>query len=727
MQLTWEKYLLHIDGEGSNMYADILNGTRVAIPRQVTKFREQENNLRLIADNAVAYHTTMPIRYVAEGGYDRKSREYVRYDSAFANHVARQQRFNSLAGQAFYMAIPAGFCPVHAYWRDDLTADPYEPIYYQGDELSQLMGGVQPPRKGIIDCWVGNPFDHTFNEGAKRDSIRAQWYGRVLPADAVRRAFEDQLAKQGVTLEGNDKLPSASAYQRIARRWWMTGLNVHGTSAMQGGRPGGEELIAIVCREIARGDDPEWPQGRLTIVGLQGETSTGMETGRSGGGEAILLADQPLPAGKFSSELIYSHHRFDDVHGKPWIQDPDSANTVLNIMISKEREYVERALNAPTIVGSPLIEDAAEYDGFTILELEPGSTIPPRTMEIPASPARMIKEKVADLREYIFRVGGYQAASRGESFAGQAAAAIVALSRNDDTIHGPIHVVFQESMQRLMSLCWANMKEFGDVGWILNAIGEDYAHLADGYVDRTKLSEREPSFRLVSGYGATPETQGQQLLNMVVARGADGQPLLTTAEFRRRWPDQSLYADDSSPEISQKRRAHLCVEAICGAAAEFRKQSGMDQTGMLNPWVKNAGYQVFMDVEQEYIRLRDDNPDVHIAALTELTQDEGEDPVARWAAIYRQGLFYEWKAQIAQAQMGGPPGAAPGTGHPGSGGPAGPGARGPGAQPTGPAPDARGAPPGNPNQPNAGSPATASNPAALHQQVTSLTSQAEAM
>src|SRR3990167_801000 len=70
--LTSEKYLLHIDGEGDSQWADILYGRRVAIPRVITEYRRSENLLRPIVDNMVAYHTAMPFRFIAESRSDRR-------------------------------------------------------------------------------------------------------------------------------------------------------------------------------------------------------------------------------------------------------------------------------------------------------------------------------------------------------------------------------------------------------------------------------------------------------------------------------------------------------------------------------------------------------------------------------------------------------------------------------------------------------------------------------
>ena len=64
--LLSEKFLLHIDGSGDFQWADIFEGSRIDIPRGVSEFRRTENLLRPVVDNAVAHHTTMPLRYLTQ-------------------------------------------------------------------------------------------------------------------------------------------------------------------------------------------------------------------------------------------------------------------------------------------------------------------------------------------------------------------------------------------------------------------------------------------------------------------------------------------------------------------------------------------------------------------------------------------------------------------------------------------------------------------------------------
>ena len=119
--LTAEKYLIHIDGEGDNQWADLYNGERIQIPYNLSGIpRAQNNLLRPIVDNMVAYHSTMPFRFVVETRPDRQSRESGAIDQAFANYIASQQNLNSLFAEALYMAGAFGHCPatwIHRLFR----------------------------------------------------------------------------------------------------------------------------------------------------------------------------------------------------------------------------------------------------------------------------------------------------------------------------------------------------------------------------------------------------------------------------------------------------------------------------------------------------------------------------------------------------------------------------------------------------------------------------------
>lgn len=644
--LLAEKILLHIDGSADNMWADIYMGQRVAIPRDLPEPRVTENLLRPIIANQVAYHTTMPLRFIDEGRQDRESRERAVINAAFANYVVRTQRVNQLSAAGMYLADAMGFCPLHAFWRDDVGYDPYEPLYTNPDE----MEGMALPRKGLIDCWVGNPFDTVFNAGAKRGSIQWQTYGRVLPGQTVRDRF-------GVDIEGTDKLPSASVFQRIARQWSnMTGLNIHGTPAMGtgGGNSQGEDLIAVICREIAPGVDPEFPMGRLSIVALPGQAET--RGGRDTAASAILLADQPLPAGRFSSVNLYSEQRFDDVLGSPWAEPLAELNTRLNISLSDRRALIEKAKNAPIITNGEIGEDSRRMDGWTVLEAMGGmGGVSARVMEAISSPLmQALNQEIEEIRQAIYTIGGYQAASRGESDAGDPYAKVALLSQQDDTIHGATNQAFREACVEYAQLWWSLMKEYGDVPWMIAAVGDEFEEMPEEYIDNTMLSDEPPAYKVVSGYGSTPEIKGRQLLDMVQRMGADQQPLLTTEEFRAQWPDGSLFDQNSDPKRAQKRRARRISNGIRRLAKQMRQQNQLPQE--IPPQIaQQAGMWVFQTAEQQYPRERSDDLQANIDALVELVQDETEDPVARAAGRMRLDLMYEWQAMMQPAMPMGAP------------------------------------------------------------------------
>src|SRR3990167_849872 len=215
--LNCEKLFLHLDGSGDLQWADILYGSKIAIPPSVSEFKDTENLLRPIVDNAVAHHTTMPLRYFADSSPDRRAREKAIIDAIWINYLAEQQDFNDLFSQALYMAMATGFCGVHAYWRDD-RVEGHEPVAYGGggDPMQQMMG------PGMIDCFVGNPFDTVFSRNARRGSVPWSSYGRLVPADLVRQAFGH--LKGGAGLQGSTPPPPIAIFQRIARDWQMDGI-----------------------------------------------------------------------------------------------------------------------------------------------------------------------------------------------------------------------------------------------------------------------------------------------------------------------------------------------------------------------------------------------------------------------------------------------------------------------------------------------------------------------
>ena len=335
--LTSEKYLLHVDGEGLSQWLDIFRGTRLrSAPDLMGVPRAQNNQLRPILDNFVAHLTTQNYAFVVEAKPDRRSRESAVIDQAIINADVRRQNWNALWAEAKYMAACAGFCPVHAMWRDE-QGDPYEAVLAEqpmGEEGGQIP--MQGPRPGSIDSFVGNPFDTVFNSGARRNSVHRTTYGRVLPAELVRQAFGRD------DIEGNDRLPSASTFQRVVQRWIMAGGCTHGSSALSLGW-GHEEMVGLIYDETLPGVDPDWPAGKLTISALKGLAATQRIEARGGLGAPTFLWNGPLPAGVFSFVNVYSHHRFDDPHGKPYVGDIDDDQIELNQLESLYNKFVRRA------------------------------------------------------------------------------------------------------------------------------------------------------------------------------------------------------------------------------------------------------------------------------------------------------------------------------------------------------------------------------------------------
>lgn len=661
--LLSEKLLLHIDGSGDLQWADIFEGQRVEIPRFVSEYRKTENVLRLVVDNAVAYHTTMPLRYMAESLPDRKSREKAIVDMLWANFLVQQQDLNGLFAQALYLAMPAGFCPVHGYWREDLDRSFYEPMGPEGDEPD--MAGM-PLTPGRLDCFVGNPFGTVFDRGAKRDSIHWCSYERVLDAEQVREYFSH--VPEARTLEGSTQIPSAAEFQRIVNDWYLSGLGVHGWAG-QTHRRGAEsdsELMVVIAREDA--PTRSNPLGRLRIVAVPGAVD--IRRGEGAGDRAVLLADQPLPAGDFSFTNFYSHHRGSDVHGKPWVEDLDQLQVDLNIALSKRWEAVNRMMEAPIVApGGAIHEDLADLGGYQLMEIEPSMTSwRPKVMEWPTSIVQVLNQEVEDKRRALYTGGGYQASSRGEAPGSRMAyRAIVALQQADNTIHGPVNMRFKRSACDFMRRMWSQMKTYGDVPWLIDRVGDEYAHLAEPFIDKTKLSDQPPHFTLVNSFGPSPELRAQEILELMQMRGADGEPFLRTREARRMYPNPMVFDDQGDPKAVQRRRAKTIAQQFHVIARDYREQYGFDGVDPQHPAVQQLAQRVFMDVERQFPRKRDDDLTAHLNTLSEITQDPTADPIAALAAGMRQELYYQWQAAMASTPLTGP-GASPAGGSAGPGG-----------------------------------------------------------
>jgi len=655
--LTAEKYLLHVDGEGFSQWLDVFRGTKLRVSPNLSGVpRTQNNQMRPILDNFVAHLTTQPFQFVVEPKLDRKAKTSAIVDQAIINADVRRMNWNALWAEAKYMAACAGFCPVHAMCRQERT-HPYEGVLAQHPDQAQQDAGQQPQQGGpgpiTIDGWVGNPFDTFFNSGARLNSLHRATYGRVLPADLVRRTFGRE------DVYDNDRLPSASTYQRIVQRWAFVGGFVHGTGGMSLGW-GHEELIGLIYDEVLPGTHPDYPDGMLRIICLNGLAATQREDARGGLGEPILLWEGPLPGKRFSFVNVYSHHRFDDIHGKPYVADIDDDQIELNQLESLSDDFIRRATRPPLASSGGVNVETAGYMGDTILETTPslhGGQVELRYLEYPARHMQFLANKIERVADGMYRKAGWQASSRGET-AGESGKAIIALQQADDSIFGPITQRTREEVEAYCDLVWRLRKDYMDVPMVLDNVGAELAHHAAGYVDRTMMSERPPVFTLVSAFGTSTEAKAQQLLNMYGMVDAKGEQLIGTRELRKLWPDNSLFVDSDDPQEVRERRPTVVNELIRQEAKkvteQFRQNYQQWQPSMADRHTAMMGEYVAMVIDSMEPSMMDDDLLANIETLSIITQEPTEDPVARRAAMVRQGQYWQWLAE-QQAARSRPP------------------------------------------------------------------------
>ena len=642
--LTAEKYALHIDGEGDSQWYDILHGTRLAIPAPLLGApRQQDNQLRPMCDNMVAHLTTQRYSFLAEAKPSRESREKALIDSAIVNHFSRKQRWNTLWAQAKYIAAGYGSCPIHAMWREEL-ADPYEAVWAR-DTQGNPMIGVQP---GTIDSFVGNPWGTIYDNGATRTRLHRVVYERVLPAELVRQAFGRD------DLEGTDRLPSSSVFHRIAAKWTNIGGGVHGTSHVSTiGSMADQELIALLYEEIPPGIDPEYPQGRLCIVALQGQAAADRAMGLGTGfGNAVPLWCGGLPAEKFSFVRVYSHYgRMDDPLGKPYVADLDDDQIALNQALTMYVEYLRRASKAPLATSGKVSVDTLDLTGDTLIEVEPlaPGSVELNYLEQPGGHIQALLEHIQDIRERMYRKGGWQAASRGDLPSGASGKAIISAQKADDSIFGPLTEQTRIELQEFAALNWSLFRAYADVPHIIDLVGDDLAHVAESSVDRTMLSDNEPRFTLTSGFGVTPETDAQQLLQLLDARDYMGEGIITAKEVRELWPDRRLIGDREDAQRTREKRPRVINALLRDVAAELIQEMQIPDD-MGDPRILEAAQYVAKMVDEEEPALQDDDLEAHIDTLSLITQDSSEHAVTRRAAEFRQMQYFQWAAMRMAAQ-----------------------------------------------------------------------------
>ncbi|MCK5316318.1 MAG: hypothetical protein KAJ55_00310 [Anaerolineales bacterium] len=624
--LTREKYLLHIDGEGNAQWADILNGSILKVPANVSGgLRLQYNLLRPLVDNWVAYHTAQEFQVVAQARPSSEARDKARIDTIWANDLSTRQDLNGVMAEALFFAAAFGSSPVHVGWRDDLTLDTYEPFYNPAPPEERLN-----LRPGRIDMWNGDPWDTVYNDGAKRNSIHWATYGRVYPAQMLRDTFSHV---EGIgDVEGQEGTVSASRFQRIVNRWGNLSSQEHGSAEVNTGISG-DELIGVICREISPGVLKQFPQGRLQIIATIGAADSGGPGSLAGKGRPFLLHDGPLPGSVMSLEPVFGGFRGDDALGKPYVADLDDLQILLNQFVTLEAEYTRRFARPPLMVlAGSLVDDTITTDDDAILELTDGA-FKPEFMFPPAQGSSIYDKPIERTMDQMFRLGGWQAASRGESKSGDPAAKVVALMEADDTVFAPVNRALRKSVIRVLQKAHKLAKQYMTVPYLLQHVaGDDLAYLVDPYIQSKDLSDEPPEFIVVSGYGATPEAKTKQLMGYVTASGADGQPLLETEEFWRLNPDQSIRPPEISAKHMTEARAIKINYGIKQVAKDLRQQFGEQAEMLLG--------QAHEIISREYGFKQDDPPQLHYQTLSQLTQDENLDPMARQLAEMRQAIYY---------------------------------------------------------------------------------------
>lgn len=668
--LTAEKYLVHIDGEGDGQWADIFDGARVVIPPNMAGgLRLQDNLLEVMCRHAVSQLTSQPFQVLADSKADKQSRDRARVDTLFGNETIRRQSANRKVASALRFAAAYGHCPIHAVWRDDRRAEAYQPIYdVPEDGGGYGPDGVRPEmRRGFVDLYVGDPWDTVYNEGATVDSVHWYSYGRVLPITQVKETFSHAPGIE--ELKGATDLPSASRFQRIQAKWdYQYGVGIHGTAGVAGGF-GGDELVAIICRETAPGVLEEWPDGRLEIIGVSGIADTDTDSVAQSSGTPMLLHRGPLPGGRFSATRFYMGFRGDDVLGRPYVADIDDDQVVYNQLHTLEVEWLKRFARPQWMV-SPggLVDDTATTEDDGIVEYM--GDRPPQLAYPPAG-----RSPYADKMDRIFqgmaRKAGWQAASRGEADSGDSGAKVVALAKADDTIFGPITQGVKDSLSEMLTTCQQLAKEYMVVPQAVTTVtGEDFSYLARPYITQDELSDDPPHYEVVSGFGATMEAKANQLLNLRKAG------LLTDDEFWRMYPDSTMRPPEIGSQHLKRKRALERAEAI-HVVAQGLRETMKDMAPRLVP-------QAVQKVQERYPVHWTDDPMMSVEALVQVVQDSQSDPIAVQIAEAFLGQYRQMMQQAA-----GPP-AQPGPPGPGRRGPSGPQQRRPRPdRPSGPSQAAR--------------------------------------
>jgi hypothetical protein len=275
-----------------------------------------------------------------------------------------------------------------------------------------------------------------------------------------------------------------------------------------------------------------------------------------------------------------------------------------------------------------------------------------------------LETRLQKVEESMFRIGGWQAASRGESNAGDAAAKVVALQRADDSVHGPETRHIQGVLAEFLQLVHLVTKEHaGPYPIPVKTAGGEFGYMAQQYLYADQLSNDPPNFQVTSGFSSTLEAKGQQLFNLVAAKGADGLPLLTTKQFQKQYPDLSVWPVETDIIDVKKQRANAINYLIRDLVQQYKESSGFDESQihprLLEQSLEVAAQEIWIQLDSIEEIQPDDDITINIEALSEITQDVSEDRLVRKVAQKRVLQNHEWQRMMAQPQGGGAPAGSP--------------------------------------------------------------------
>lgn len=648
--LTSQKYAYHVFGEGDAQWAEIVGGSQVRIPRKRKgSLRHQDNILRPMVDYWIAYFTTQPLRCIAEHRADQRSRDRARIDTIVANHHLHEQQITQLASAAMYMAAFNGWGILHSMWRNDVVQDGFETAggYAVGDPAAAAPGAARRVvLPGFTDVFPGNPFDTVYAPSATRWAFPWFSYGRSLPVGLVQAAFPEAPGIRN--LEGSDREPSTSWFQRMLRTWesLVGGINAHGHAALTG--RGTEYNIGMVCREWLPGQLPEFPRGALVCVALNGTSDTGSQEGPLG--EPILLHVGPLPGGVASGTKFYALNAGDDPNGKAYVADLDDDQVRLNQAITMYAEMMSQFAYPQLFMpqGTTLLQNQTFGDKVWEYVAQPGQQ--PPQYQYPGTGANFVAllNYIKDIRESAFRKGGWQASSRGEaSGANEPAKRAQFLSGQDKMGFAPTAISFRGAAIEILRKNHALRRQYQTLPLLVDGLGTELGYMAEAYVHKEDMSAAPPNFSLVSGFGGVAEERLAQLQEMVVLRGGDGLPILPTKRFWQLHPDQGLRPNEPDADDARRRRAHAINLEIVRVTEDFmaaHPELAPQQVPAIAQQLSQLVFQKYPPTWTDGMALP-----LFVEALDSLVQDPTVPPLTRVVAEQRQRYMLEWQQQAAAA------------------------------------------------------------------------------